>query len=101
MAALAVIAGGLGAHAAPGDVLYSDIFDDGGGCSALAPWTTTNTNFGGTSTQASNSGSCSLFTAGGDLTANLLQMIVASVGLVSLIVSSRSFFVVVKWAGVA
>ena len=43
----------------------------------------------------------SLFTAGGDLTANLLQMIVASVGLVSLIVSSRSFFVVVKWAGVA
>lgn len=65
MAALAVIASGLGAHAAPGDVLYSDNFDDGGGCSALAPWTTTNTNFGGTSTQTSNSGSCSLFTAGG------------------------------------
>ncbi|MEL7313294.1 MAG: LysE family translocator [Pseudomonadota bacterium] len=43
----------------------------------------------------------SLFTAGGDLTANLLQMLVACVGLVSLIVGSRSFFVVVKWAGVA
>lgn len=65
MAALVMMTGTLGAHAAPGDVLYSDNFDQGGGCSALSPWTTTNTNFSDTSTQTSNSGSCSLFTAGG------------------------------------
>ena len=43
----------------------------------------------------------SLATAAGDLSANLLQMIVASVGLVSLIQNSHQFFVFVKWAGVA
>lgn len=42
----------------------------------------------------------SIFTAAGDLTANFIQMIVASVGLVGIIASSREFFVVVKWAGV-
>ncbi|MEO1641696.1 MAG: hypothetical protein AAFR74_00065 [Pseudomonadota bacterium] len=65
MAALVMMTGILSAYAAPGDILYSDNFDQGGGCSALAPWTTTNTSFGGTSTQTSNSGNCSLFTAGG------------------------------------
>ncbi len=43
----------------------------------------------------------SLATAAGDLSANLLQMIVASVGLVSLIKNSHEFFIFVKWAGVA
>lgn len=43
----------------------------------------------------------SLFTAAGDLTANFLQMVVAAVGLVSIIASSREFFLAVKWAGVA
>lgn len=42
----------------------------------------------------------SLFTAAGDLTANFIQMVMASVGLVSIIASSRDFFMVVKWAGV-
>lgn len=42
----------------------------------------------------------SLFTAAGDLTANFIQMVIASVGLVSIIASSRDFFMVVKWAGV-
>lgn len=42
----------------------------------------------------------SMFTAAGDLTANFIQMVVASVGLVSIISSSRGFFVGVKWAGV-
>lgn len=43
----------------------------------------------------------SLFTAAGDLTANFLQMIVASIGLVSIVQTSSDFFIVVKWAGVA
>ncbi|WP_244287643.1 LysE family translocator [Vreelandella nigrificans] len=43
----------------------------------------------------------SLFTAAGDLSANFLQMIVASIGLVSIIQQSGNFFTVVKWAGVA
>ncbi|MBT2788522.1 MULTISPECIES: LysE family translocator [unclassified Halomonas] len=43
----------------------------------------------------------SLFTAAGDLSANFLQMIVASIGLVSIVQQSSDFFVVVKWAGVA
>lgn len=43
----------------------------------------------------------SLATAAGDLSANFLQMIVASVGLVGLIHNSREFFMVIKWAGVA
>lgn len=42
----------------------------------------------------------SLFTAAGDLSANFIQMIVASIGLVSIIASSRDFFLAVKWAGV-
>lgn len=42
----------------------------------------------------------SLFTAAGDLSANFIQMVVASVGLVGIIASSREFFMVVKWAGV-
>ena len=43
----------------------------------------------------------SVATAAGDLSANFLQMIVASVGLVGVIQSSREFFIIVKWAGVA
>lgn len=43
----------------------------------------------------------SLATAIGDLSANFLQMVVASVGLVSLIHNSREFFLTIKWAGVA
>ena len=43
----------------------------------------------------------SLATASGDLTANLLQMVVASLGLASLIVKAQVLFVVIKWAGVA
>lgn len=42
----------------------------------------------------------SIYTAAGDLSANFLQMAVASVGLASVMASSREFFVVVKWAGV-
>lgn len=56
---------GLPALAAPGDILLQDNFDDGAGCSALAPlWTTSDANLGGVSTQTSNSGSCSAFTRG-------------------------------------
>ena len=43
----------------------------------------------------------SLATAAGDLSANFLQMIVASVGLVSLIHNAHEFFIFVKWVGVA
>ena len=43
----------------------------------------------------------SVATAVGDLSANFLQMIVASIGLVSAIQNSREVFVVIKWAGVA
>jgi len=43
----------------------------------------------------------SVATAAGDLSANFLQMSVASVGLVSVIQKSREFFVILKWAGVA
>ncbi|MDJ0832567.1 MAG: LysE family translocator [Gammaproteobacteria bacterium] len=52
------------------------------------------------SNSISNGFKRSLFTAAGDLTANFIQMVVASVGLVSIIASSRDFFLVVKWAGV-
>lgn len=52
-------------HAAPGDILFSDNFDSGGGCGTLTPnWTTSSTNLGGTSTQTSNSGNCSMFVRG-------------------------------------
>jgi len=43
----------------------------------------------------------SIFTAAGDLSANFIQMLIASVGLVGIIHSSKEFFVLVKWAGVA
>lgn len=43
----------------------------------------------------------SLATAAGDLSANLIQMTVASLGVVSLIYSSKAFFVFIKWAGVS
>lgn len=43
----------------------------------------------------------SLATMAGDLTANLLQMMIAAAGLVTLIQASYSFFRFVKWAGVA
>ena len=43
----------------------------------------------------------SLATASGDLSANLLQMIVASLGLASLIVKAHTLFLFIKWAGVA
>lgn len=53
------------AGAAPGDILLQDDFDDGAGCAALPPtWTVSDTNLAGTSTQTSNSGSCSAFTRG-------------------------------------
>ncbi|WP_340162737.1 LysE family translocator [Vreelandella boliviensis] len=35
------------------------------------------------------------------MSANFLQMIVASIGLVSIVQTSSDFFIVVKWAGVA
>jgi threonine/homoserine/homoserine lactone efflux protein len=40
-------------------------------------------------------------TAAGDLTANLGQIIVASIGLVSFLFAFQDFFIIVKWAGVA
>lgn len=53
------------------------------------------------SNSISNGFGRSVYTAAGDLTANFIQMIVASVGLVSLIANSQSFFMLVKWGGVA
>lgn len=53
----------------------------------------------------SNSGthgfSKGLFTAGGDLTANALQMLAAGLGLAAIIAASASALTVIKWAGVA
>lgn len=43
----------------------------------------------------------SLATAAGDLSANIVQMIVAAIGLTSLIYTSREIFIYIKWAGVA
>ena len=43
----------------------------------------------------------SLPTIGGDLSANALQMLAASVGLGAIIVNSAAAFTVIKWAGVA
>jgi hypothetical protein len=55
----------LPAAAAPGDTLLFDDFDDGPACDSLSPtWTVSDTNLSGTSTQTSNSGSCSAFTRG-------------------------------------
>ncbi|CAM3130783.1 LysE family translocator [Vibrio neptunius] len=42
----------------------------------------------------------SVYTAVGDLTANLIQMLVAALGLATVIASSEHFFSIVKWAGV-
>ncbi len=43
----------------------------------------------------------SLFTGAGDLSANFLQMVLASLGLVTIIANSQDFFTYVKWLGVA
>ena len=43
----------------------------------------------------------SLATAAGDLSANIVQMTVASLGVASLISSSPAFFTLIKWAGVS
>ena len=43
----------------------------------------------------------SLATASGDLSANFLQMVVASLGLASIIVKAQTFFLFIKWIGVA
>lgn len=42
----------------------------------------------------------SLATATGDLTANFMQMVVASLGLASVIVKAQALFIFFKWAGV-
>ncbi len=42
----------------------------------------------------------SIYTAFGDLSANFLQMIAASVGLVSVLHESQQVFIYIKWAGV-
>ena len=52
------------------------------------------------SNSISNGFKKSLFTAAGDLSANFLQMAIASVGLVSVLSSSKNLFLVIKWAGV-
>ena len=64
------------AQAGPGDILFSDNFDDGAGCSALAPWTTDVATQAGIGTQTANSGSCSLFTRHGavSVTSNLVDL---------------------------
>lgn len=41
-----------------------------------------------------------IFTAGGDLTANALQMLAAGLGLAALIAASATALTVIKWAGV-
>lgn len=43
----------------------------------------------------------SLYTLGGDLTANCLQMVAAAFGLAAVIATSQSAFLWIKWAGVA
>ena len=70
MAAVAACIFGAGpAWAAPGDILLQDNFDDGAGCAVLAPtWTVSDSNLSATSTQTSQSGSCSAFTRGGVVT---------------------------------
>ena len=42
-----------------------------------------------------------IFTAGGDLTANALQMLAAGLGLAALIAASGAALTIIKWAGVA
>ena len=57
------------ASAAPGDILFSDDFENGGaGCASLsANWTTTSTARSGTSTQTASSGICSMYTNAGQV----------------------------------
>ena len=43
----------------------------------------------------------SIYTAFGDLSANFLQMVAASIGLVSMLQSSQQVFIYIKWSGVA
>lgn len=53
------------------------------------------------SNAAANGFGRALFTAGGDLTANFLQMLAAGLGLVAVIAASATALTVVKWFGVA
>ncbi|MEP3891491.1 MAG: LysE family translocator [Hellea sp.] len=53
------------------------------------------------STSASNGFKRSLATAGGDLTANAIQMLLAGFGLAAILASSRYGFAIIKWGGVA
>ena len=53
------------------------------------------------STSVANGFRRSTATAAGDLTANMLQMLAAGLGLATLLVASRDAFAVVKWVGVA
>ena len=53
------------------------------------------------STSISNGFRRSLATAAGDLTANVLQMLLAGLGLAAILTASRYGFAIVKWAGVA
>ncbi len=53
------------------------------------------------SNSAANGFSRGLFTAAGDLTANLLQMLAAGLGLATLIATSGIALIVIKWLGVA
>ena len=53
------------------------------------------------SNSMSNGFGRALATAGGDLTANLLQMLAAGFGLGALVVASERAFLTVKWLGVA
>ncbi|NRF23772.1 LysE family translocator [Vibrio coralliilyticus] len=43
----------------------------------------------------------SIYTAIGDLTANFFQMVIAALGLTTVIANSQHFFTAVKWGGVA
>lgn len=53
------------------------------------------------SNSMSNGFARSIATAAGDLTANILQMLAAGLGLAVLITSSEAVFLTVKWVGVA
>lgn len=56
------------AAAAPGDILFFDDFDNGAGCSNLnGTWVRSSNLLSGSGTQTSNSGNCSLFTRGGEV----------------------------------
>ena len=79
-AALSLSLGG-GALAAPGDILFEDLFDQGGGCRALAPnWTASDANLAGTGTFTSNSGVCAMFTRGGAVSSESIAINLSTVG---------------------